>query len=77
MLSYDDLEKKCRRQESNLQCALERVTFWAWCVYLFRHAGKVARVGFQPTVSWMKARHVGSALPTGDEDRCPRQELNL
>ena len=46
-----------------------RVTFWAWCVYLFRHAGKVARVGFQPTVSWMKARHVGAlhqrAMKTG------------
>jgi hypothetical protein len=40
--------------------APKRVTFWAWCVYLFRHAGKVARVGFQPTVSWMKARHVGA-----------------
>ena len=50
VLSYDDLEKKCRRQESNLQCALERVTFWAWCVYLFRHAGKVARVG--PSADW-------------------------
>jgi hypothetical protein len=59
-LAFAELRRLGAGGRTRTCSAPKRVTFWAWCVYLFRHAGKVARVGFQPTVSWMKARHVGA-----------------
>ena len=58
--------------------APKRVTFWAWCVYLFRHAGKGRPCRtFRPTVSAVKARHARALHQRAIRDWCPRQELNL
>jgi hypothetical protein len=38
-LSYDDLARGAGGRIRTCS-APKRVTFWAWCVYLFRHAGK-------------------------------------
>ncbi len=54
------LEEKCRRQDSNLQCAEARHVLGVVRLPVSPRRQRVARVGFQPTVSWMKARHVGA-----------------
>ena len=53
------LSEGCRRQIRPCSCAEARHVLGVVRLPISPRRQRVARVGFQPTVSWMKARHVG------------------